>query len=96
MLSEFPPAFSITQRLSNDDFVEIVEYRIPHYWRTKMAEHGFVPVNHTLIKMIEFCNKMEYAEEMTGKNVSQNDKQKTGQHAEADSDIQHIARKDSL
>jgi hypothetical protein len=86
MLSEFPPAFSITQRLSDDDFVEIVEYGIPHSWRTKMAEHGFVPVNHTLIEMIEFCNKMEYAEEMTGKNVGQNDNRKTGQHAEADSE----------
>ena len=49
-----------------------------------MAEHGFVPVNHTLTEIIEFCNKMEYAEEMTGKNNSQNN-QKTGQHAEADS-----------
>jgi len=86
MLSEFPPAFSITQRLSDDDFVEIVEYGIPHSWRTKMAEHGFVPVNHTLIEMIEFCNKMEYAEEMTGTNVSQNEIRKTGQHAEADSE----------
>ena len=87
-LSEFPPAFSIDQRLSDDDFVEIVEYGIPHSWKTKMAEHGFVPINHTLMETIEFCEKMEYAEEMTGKNVSpnQNNNRKTGQHAEADLD----------
>lgn len=83
MLSEFPPAFSISQRIPDEDFVEVVEYGIPNSWRTKMAEHGFVPVNHSLAEIIEFCNKMEYAEEMTGKNVSQN-KGKTGQHAEAD------------
>ena len=84
MLSEFPPSFSNTQRLTDEDFVEVIEYGIPHSWRTKMAEHGFVPVNHSLAEIIEFCNKMEYAEEMTGKNNSQNN-QKTGQHAEADS-----------
>jgi hypothetical protein len=84
MLSEFPPSFSRTQRVSDEDFVEVIEYRIPHSWRTKMAEQGFVPVNHTLAEIVEFCNKMEYAEEMTGRNNSQNN-QKTGQHAEADS-----------
>jgi hypothetical protein len=50
-----------------------------------MAEHGFIPVNHTLTEIIEFCNKMEYAEQMTGINNSQKN-QKTGQHAEADSE----------
>ena len=49
-----------------------------------MAEQGFVPVNHTLTEIVEFCNKMEYAKEMTSINNSQNNR-KTGQHAEADS-----------
>ena len=49
-----------------------------------MAEQGFVPVNHTLTEIVEFCNKIEYAKEMTGRNNSQNN-QKTGQHAKADS-----------
>ena len=84
MLSEFPPSFSRTQRISDEDFVEVIEYGIPHSWRMKMAEQGFVPVNHTLAEIVEFCNKMEYAEEMTGRNNSQNNK-KTGQHAKADS-----------
>ena len=87
MLSEFPPAFSKIQRFSDEDFVEVVEYGIPHSWRTKMAEHGFVPVNHSIAEIIKFCNKMEYAEEMTGRNNSQNNQnnRKTGQHAKANS-----------
>jgi hypothetical protein len=87
MLSEFPPTFSKTQRISDEDFVEVIEYGIPYSWRAKMAEQGFVPVNHTLTEIVEFCNKMEYAEEMTGINNSQNNQnnRKTGQHAEADS-----------
>ena len=52
-----------------------------------MAEQGFVPINNTLTEIVEFCNKMEYAEEMTGINNSQNNQnnRKTGQHAEANS-----------
>ena len=84
MLSECPPAYSKTQRILDEDFVEVIEYGIPYSWRAKMAEQGFVPVNHTLTEIIEFCNKMEYAEEMTGKNNIQNN-QKTGQHAKANS-----------
>jgi len=86
MLMEFPP-FSKTQKLSDADFVEVIEYGIPHSWRTKMVEQGFVPVDHTLAEIVEFCEKMEYAEEMTGRNNSQNNQnnRKTGQHAEADS-----------
>jgi hypothetical protein len=88
MLSEFPPTFSKIQRISDEDFVEVIEYGIPYSWRAKMAEQGFVPVNHTLTEIVEFCNKMEYAEEMTGINNSQNNQnnRKTGQHAEADSE----------
>jgi hypothetical protein len=87
MLSDFPPSFSNTQKISEEDFVEVIEYGIPQSWRTKMAEQGFVPVNHTLTEIIEFCNKMEYSEEMTGINNSQNNQnnQKTGQHAKAES-----------
>ena len=57
MLSEFPPAFSKIQRISDKDFVEVIEYGIPYSWRAKMAEQGFVPVNHTLTEIVEFCNK---------------------------------------
>jgi hypothetical protein len=85
MLSEFPPSFSNTQKISDEDFVEVIECGIPHSWRAKMAEQGFVPVNHdTLTEIIEFCNKMEHAEEMTGINNSQSNR-KIGQHAKADS-----------
>jgi hypothetical protein len=72
MLSDFPPSFSKTQKISDEDFVEVIDYGTPHSWRTKMAEQGFVPVTHTLTEIVEFCNKMEYAKEMTGRNNSQN------------------------
>jgi hypothetical protein len=87
MLSEFPPSFSNTQKISDEDFVEVIGYGIPHSWRATMAEQGFVPFNHTLTEIVEFCNKMEYAKEMTSINNSQNNQnnRKTGQHAKADS-----------
>ena len=36
-----------------------------------MTEQGFVLVDHSFTEIFEFCNKMEYAEVMTGKNNSQ-------------------------
>jgi hypothetical protein len=84
---EFPPKFSKAQKIPDVDFVlEVIEFGIPHSWRAKIVQQGFVPVDHTLAEIIEFCEKMEYAERMTGQNNSQNNQnnRKTGQHAEAD------------
>ena len=47
-LSEFPPSFSRIQRISDADFVEVIEYGIPHSWRTKMAECPMREVVHTI------------------------------------------------
>lgn len=87
MLLEFPPKFNETQKLSEDDFIEVIEYGIPQSWRAKMVEQGFIPIQHTLAEIIEFCEKMEYAEEMVGtpnKTKNNSYQGKSGQNAEAD------------
>ena len=87
MLVEFPPNFSETQKLSEEDFIEIIEYGIPQSWRAKMVEQGFIPIQHYLAEIIEFCEKMEYAEEMIGTpNKTKNNSYpgRTGQNVEAD------------
>jgi hypothetical protein len=72
MLVEFPPAFNESQKISNEDFVEIIEYNIPPSWRASMVVHGFEPINHTLSEIIEFCEKLEYSEGMTRSQNAQN------------------------
>jgi len=86
MLIEFPPKFNETQMIPKEDFIEVIEYGIPQSWRAKMVEQGFIPIQHTLAEIIEFCEKMEYAEEMIGpsKNKNNSSQGQKGQNAEAD------------
>jgi hypothetical protein len=87
MLVEFPPKFNETQKLTEEDFIELIEYGIPQSWRAKMVEQGFIPIQHTLAEIVEFCEKMEYAEEMIGtpNKLKNNSFERTkGQNAEAD------------
>jgi hypothetical protein len=51
-----------------------------------MVKQGFVPIQHTLAEIIEFCEKMEYAKEMIGTNKNKNNSSQgqKGQNAEAD------------
>ena len=87
MLVEFPPKFNESQKLTEEDFIELIEYGIPQSWRAKMVEQGFIPIQHTLAEIVEFCEKMEYAEEMIGtpnKPKNNSFERTKGQNAEAD------------
>jgi hypothetical protein len=64
MLKEFPPNFSADQMIQEEDFNEIIEFRIPNTWRAKMVDHSFVPAIHTLAEIIEFCERQEGTEKM--------------------------------
>jgi NACalpha-BTF3-like transcription factor len=64
MLAEFPPFFSEAQMLEEDELIEIIEYGIPTTWRVKMVDQSFIPGNHTLTQVIEFCEKEETTEQM--------------------------------
>jgi hypothetical protein len=64
MLAEFPPFFSEAQMLEEDELIEIIEYGIPTSWRVKMVDQSFIPGDHTLTQLIEFCEKEETTEQM--------------------------------
>jgi hypothetical protein len=59
MLAQFPPFFSKAQMLEEDKLIEIIEYGIPTSWRVKMVDQSFIPGDHTLTQLIEFCEKEE-------------------------------------
>lgn len=73
MLKEFPPNFSTEQMISDQDFIEIIEYGIPNTWRAKMVDQNFVPANHTLAEIVEFCEKTECSEKMLSNNSNPQD-----------------------
>jgi hypothetical protein len=70
-LDAFPP-FQVGQRLEEDVLLEILEFAIPGSWKKKMTEHGFVPTNHNQAEVIEFCERMEFAEGTSNLNGAKN------------------------
>ena len=68
MLPEFPPDFTKDQMMRPEDITDVLEYGIPQIWKAKMVETGFVPVNHQPTEFVEFCERLESAEQMLGLN----------------------------
>jgi hypothetical protein len=66
MLPEFPPDFDDSQKLRPEDVSDILEYGIPTKWKAKMVESGFIPADHSPTEFVEFCERLESAEQMLG------------------------------
>jgi hypothetical protein len=58
---------------------EILKFNIPQKWKAKMVEAGFVPANHRPTEIVEFCARLESAEQMLGLNNQPDCKKKQEQ-----------------
>ena len=58
-----PPFGGNTQKLSDDEIVDILLNGIPRSWTREMDKLDFDPVVSTLSKVIQFCERMEAAED---------------------------------
>jgi hypothetical protein len=68
-LPKIPPA-SPNNALSADELVDILLFAFPQSWQKEMNRQGFDPTDHTPMEVVEFCERMELAEEMdTDKNT---------------------------
>ena len=85
-LTEFPGTGGDAQKLDDDDLKELMEFAIPNTWQKAMVLQGFNPVDKTIDDFVEFCERLEFAEQMTdsvtGKNsnASQNESKKRQGH----------------
>jgi hypothetical protein len=70
-LGELPP-FRENQLLDKDEIVEIILNGVPAAWETEMDKHDFDPELRTTGELIEFCERMESAEERRGENSNDN------------------------
>ena len=79
-LEEFPPFAGATQRLSDDDLVEVLEFAVPASWQKDMIYQGFNASKKTATDVVEFCERLEFTETLSesvkGKN-SQGDSKST-------------------
>ena len=56
------PPFQENQSLAMDEVLEIMQYAIPNSWNKEMRRQGFDPLQNSLKKFIDFCERQEESE----------------------------------
>ena len=72
-LVRFPPAFNITQKKTEGELVDILHAGTPRKWQADMIHFGFDSITATSQNLLEFCERMEFMEEMTGEQKTFNE-----------------------
>jgi hypothetical protein len=60
-LPQLPP-FGANQSIPQDEMAEIIHSGIPISWQFEMTRQKFVPEEHTLVEMTDFCERLEETE----------------------------------
>ena len=68
-----PPAFDQTQRLSEEEMIDIVLFGTPRSWQNEMDRQGFDPMTKTLAEVIDFMENIEATEERSENKPKSND-----------------------
>ena len=70
-LNSFPP-FAEDQKLDDYELLEIMEASVPKNWQRVFTQQGYVPAEDAggIEKFLDFCERMEFSEEVTSKNNS--------------------------
>jgi hypothetical protein len=58
-----PPNFNVRQSLPEDEIVDILVNSIPRKWLREMDRLDFDPATHDVSAVVQFCERMESAEE---------------------------------
>ena len=80
----FPKYGNSPPCIAEDEMIENFEFAIPATWRQAMILQGFEPIDHSLDELIEFCERLEFSEDLVntthagnGKNRGKSDDEKT-------------------
>ena len=63
-LESFPPYTGASQCLPQDEVLEHLEFAIPNARQKQMVMQGFVTLEHSIEEFVEFCERMEFGEEV--------------------------------
>ena len=77
-LARFPPAFNDTQKKTEGELVDILHAGTPKRWQGDMVHLGFDSITATSQNLLEFCERMEFMEELTGEKSYIEGNPKTG------------------
>jgi 5-formyltetrahydrofolate cyclo-ligase len=64
-LPHLPPFAGVVQSLSQDELMDIILFGIPKSWITEMDKQDFDPFSKTIAQVVDFCERMESAENFT-------------------------------
>jgi hypothetical protein len=68
-LPHIPPKFNESQKLSQDDIIDIILHGIPKRWSREFERSGFDPMESDLKKLMEQCERMESLDAMDGEQT---------------------------
>jgi hypothetical protein len=78
-LARFPPKFNDRQKKTEGELVDILHAGTPKKWQGDMVHLGFDSITATSRNLLEFCERLEFMEEIVGENSYVEVKPKTGQ-----------------
>ena len=69
-LERFPTVFNATQKIDDDEVVDILEFATPNKWQSEMVRLGFDSVVANSQELLEFCERLEFNEELNQKPLA--------------------------
>jgi hypothetical protein len=82
------PPFGNGQNFRKDEMVEIILFGIPNSWKSEMDRLDFDGFRHTIGELVDFCERMESANEMSApakKSASNDNNGNNGKHKKSKS-----------
>jgi hypothetical protein len=64
-LARFPSDFNDAQKIDDEEIVDILEFGTPNKWQYEMVRMGFDSATATSQQLVEFCERLEFTEEVS-------------------------------
>ena len=59
--------FNATQKIDEDEIVDILDFGTPNKWQSEMVRLGFDSAVATSQELVEFCERLEFDEDLNQK-----------------------------
>ena len=69
-----PPFHDTNNRIADDELLDIVMFGIPKSWTKEMDKQDFDPFAHNMARLVDFCERLESAEDFHPEQVVKNNK----------------------
>ena len=66
-LKRIPTVFNATQKIDEDEIVDILEFGTPNKWQSEMVHLGFDSAVANSQELVEFCEHLEFDEDLNQK-----------------------------